>query len=211
MNTPQQKMYQKSAEHIIKQLKKRNMEGFYFDSSTACVDYIAAHMKENATFTTGGSMTLRDIGLTDRLKKEHPFIDRKVAQTPEELREIYSQIVLADYFLMSTNAITLNGELVNIDGLGNRVACLIYGPKEVFIVAGMNKVAADLETAYSRIRNFAAPTNAIRLNCKTPCATTGLCGHCHSEDCVCSQIVVTRHSRPEGRIKVFLIGESLGY
>jgi len=211
MVTPKEKMYQKSAEHIIKQLKKRNMEGFYFKSSAECVDYIASHMKENATFSTGGSMTLSDIGLTERLKKAHPFIDRKAAQTPEESRKIYSQIVMADYFLMSTNAITLNGELVNIDGLGNRVACLTYGPKEVLIVAGMNKVAADLETAYSRVRNFSAPTNAIRLDCKTPCAATGLCGHCHSDDCVCSQIVVTRHSRPAGRIKVFLIGESLGY
>ena len=112
---------------------------------------------------------------------------------------------------MSTNAITTDGQLVNIDGTGNRVAALIWGPKQVIVLAGMNKVCPTLEDAYRRVKNIASPPNCIRLNRKTPCAATGICGDCLSPDCICSQTVLTRRSGIPGRIKVILIGEQLGY
>lgn len=112
---------------------------------------------------------------------------------------------------MSTNAITYEGELVNIDGNGNRVACLIHGPRHVIIIAGMNKVATTLEGAFERARTMACPPNAVRLDKKTPCAATGKCGDCLSPDCFCNQIVVTRRSGHTGRIKVFLVAEDLGF
>ena len=112
---------------------------------------------------------------------------------------------------MSTNAITLEGELVNIDGHGNRVAALIWGPKQVIILAGMNKVCPTVEDAYRRVKNIASPANAIRLNKKTPCAQTGACGDCYSPDCICSHTVVTRRCGTPGRIKIILIGGDLGY
>ena len=118
---------------------------------------------------------------------------------------------MADYFLMSTNAITMDGELVNIDGRSNRVSCLCWGPQNVIIIAGMNKVALDVESALKRVRNFAAPPNAVRLNKNTPCAQTGKCADCYSPDCICSQIVITRRSSTPNRIKVILVGEELGY
>ena len=112
--------------------------------------------------------------------------------------------------MMSTNAITLDGELVNIDGSGNRVACLAFGPNEVIVVAGMNKVVSNVEEGIARSRNFAAPPNTVRLGCDTPCAKIGQCGNCLN-DTICCQIVVTRASRVPGRIKVILVGEELGY
>ena len=112
---------------------------------------------------------------------------------------------------MSTNAITTNGELVNIDGTGNRVAALIYGPETVIILAGMNKIAANVDEALSRVHNVATAQNCIRLGKKTPCAITGVCADCLSPDCICNQVVITRRSGIKGRIKVLLIGESFGY
>ena len=118
---------------------------------------------------------------------------------------------MADYFLMSSNAITLDGELVNIDGHSNRVACLCCGPKNVIVIAGMNKVVSNVEEGVDRVHNFAAPPNTVRLNKNTPCAQTGRCADCYSPDCICSQIVITRRSSIPNRIKVILVGEELGY
>jgi hypothetical protein len=112
---------------------------------------------------------------------------------------------------MSSNAITLDGQLVNIDGSGNRVACLITGPKNVIIIAGMNKVTTDVDNAIERVRNMATPPNTVRLGKKTPCSETGKCANCLVDDCICNQIVITRRSGTQGRIKVILVGEELGF
>ena len=122
-----------------------------------------------------------------------------------------ARLITADTFLMSTNAITMDGELFNIDGHGSRLAFLIYGPKQVLVLCGMNKVVSSLEAAEERARLNACPPNCIRLNRKTPCALTGRCGDCYGSDCICSQFVTTRRSSVPGRIKVILIGESLGF
>ena len=112
---------------------------------------------------------------------------------------------------MSTNAITTDGELINIDGRANRVSFLCYGPENVLVIAGMNKVVTDVESGLKRVRLTACPPNAVRLNKKTPCAVNGVCGNCYGEDCICSQFVVTRRSGVKNRIKVILVGEELGY
>ena len=160
----------------------------------------------------GGSMTLEEIGLIEDLKKsDYTVYDRMLAKTPEERAELYSDVVCCDYYFMSSNAITLDGQLVNIDGFGNRVACLITGPKNVVIIAGMNKVVKDVDTAIDRVHNQAAPPNALRLGLKLPCAKYGRCVDCLDESCMCCQTVITRKSRIPGRIKVILVGEELGY
>jgi hypothetical protein len=141
----------------------------------------------------------------------YELIDRADAKTPEEDRIMYSRQVMADFFLMSSNAITIDGELVNIDGRANRVSLLCWGPQNVIVIAGMNKIASDVESAIQRVRDAAAPPNTVRLNKNTPCAQTGRCGNCYSPDCICSQIVITRRSSTPKRIKVILVGEELGY
>ena len=157
-------------------------------------------------------MTLAESGLMDAVRKGSCVLyDRTLAKTPEEVRRMKADMSNSDYFLMSTNAITLDGELVNIDGRANRVSFLCYGPERVLILAGMNKVVSNVTEGINRVRNMASPPNALRLNRQTPCARTGRCADCLSKDCICSQIVVTRHSTIPKRIQVVLIGEELGF
>ena len=160
----------------------------------------------------GGSESIKECGLMDGIHKgDYELLDRSLARTPEEARQIYAKTVLADYYLMSTNAITTDGTLINIDGNGNRVACLIQGPSHIIIVAGMNKVVTGVPEGVARVRNMASPANAIRLERRLPCAVSGTCHDCLSPECFCNQIVVTRRSMHPGRIKVYLVGEELGY
>lgn len=210
--TPKKQAFATAAETVIKNLQKRNMEGYYFEDSASCVKAIIDLMEEDSVVSWGGSMSVSECGLMDAIQGgKYQLIDRMTAKSPEEAREIFSKTVMADYYLMSTNAITFDGELINIDGNGNRVACLIHGPKHVIIVAGMNKLVSNVEDGQRRVRDIATPANTKRLNRNTPCFHTGRCGDCLSPDCICNQIVVTRRSGHPGRIKVFLVGEELGY
>ncbi|MDD6812635.1 MAG: lactate utilization protein [Lachnospiraceae bacterium] len=200
------------AQSIIKNLEKRNMEGYYFETSADCVQAIMSSMPEGSVISWGGSESVKECGLMDAIHNgSYKLIDRTTAKTPEESRQLYAQAVLADYYLMSTNAITLDGELINIDGNGNRVACLIQGPSHVMIIVGMNKVVTDVPSGVARVRNMASPANAIRLKRNLPCAATGHCHDCLSPECFCNQIVVTRRSGHVGRIKVYFVAEELGY
>ena len=211
--TPKQQAYKRLGNTMIANFKKRNIEAFYCEDSASAVALAMELMKDGGTVGMGGTMTVKEIGLLDKVKSAAHlgFIDRDLAKTPEEKKEIYMKTFQCDYFLTSSNAITIDGELINIDGNGNRVACLIYGPEHVIVIAGMNKVVDDVDTGIARVQNFVAPPNAARLGTRTPCATLGHCGDCHSEDCMCGQIVITRHSKYKDRIKVILVGEELGY
>lgn len=204
--------YAKQAETIIKNLQKRNMEGYYFETAAECTRAILETIPEGSVIGWGGSESIRESGLMEGIHSgAYELIDRSSAKSPEESRAIYAKTVLADYYLMSSNAVTLDGELINIDGNGNRVACLIQGPSHVVLVVGMNKIVTDVPSGIARVRNMASPPNAIRLGKNIPCAATGVCHDCLAPECFCNQIVVTRRSGHPGRIKVYLVGESLGY
>lgn len=210
--TNKQEAFQASASTIIKNLDRRGMEGYFFKDAAACKKAIFDSVPKGSSITWGGSESIKEIGLMeDILSGDYQALDRTTAKTADERRAFYGKAVMADYFLMSTNALTLDGELINIDGNGNRVACLIHGPRYVYIVVGMNKIVSDVESGIARVRNFAAPPNAVRLNKETPCKYTGRCGDCLSVGSMCNHIVVTRHNGEAGRIKVFLVAEDLGY
>lgn len=209
---PKQENYKNLANTIIKNLGKRQIEAYYCEDKVSALEKALKLIPKGSTIGWGGSVTISQIGLIDAVKNgDYTIIDRDKAINLEEQKEVYSQICSSDFFLMSTNAITLNGELINIDGRGNRVAFLCYGPENVLIVAGMNKVVSSIESGFERVSNVAAPPNAIRLNRKTPCAITGKCEDCYSPDCMCSQFVITRRSGIPNRIKIILVGEELGY
>ncbi|QTL97590.1 lactate utilization protein [Iocasia frigidifontis] len=204
--------YRIKGNELIKNFKKRNIEGYYCSTGEEAVKKALELIKEGSTVSWGGSMTLEQIGLLEKLKESNlKLLDRSTAENADERAEIYYKTFNCDYFLMSSNAITQDGKLVNIDGNGNRIAALIYGPKNVIVIAGMNKVTKDEESAMKRIRNCASPINAIRLEQNTPCTQTGHCHECLTEDCICCQMLVTRKSRHDGRIKVILVGEELGF
>ncbi|MBO5165932.1 MAG: lactate utilization protein [Lachnospiraceae bacterium] len=210
--TNQQLAFETTAKTVIKNLAARNMEGYFFESSEDAVKAILEMMPEGSSVTWGGSETFKETGMLNALKAgNYHLIDRSQATTPEELRKMYGEMVMSDYFFMSSNAITLNGELVNIDGNSNRVGLLVHGPRHVMVLVGMNKLTDDVESAIKRIRTYACPANAKRLNKSTPCGTLGRCGECYSSECMCNQIVITRRSGHAGRIKVFFIAENLGY
>lgn len=204
--------YEKTAQTVISALKKRNMDGYYVSSKEEACEQILSFLHPNSSISWGGSMTLSEIGIFSILEKQPSFtlLDRSKVP-PEQVEDIYRQAFSCDTYLMSSNAITIDGKLINIDGNGNRVAALIYGPKQVIIVAGMNKIVANEQAGLDRLATIAAPMNTIRLNQNTPCSHTGHCHQCLSEDCICMHTVITRNSRHKGRIKVILIGESLGY
>lgn len=209
---PKQKYYENIANTIIQKLGKRQIEGYYCKDKGTALKKALELIPKGSSVGWGGSVTIEETGLMDAIQKgDYQIINRDIATSLEEQRKIYGKICLSDFFLMSTNAITLEGDLINIDGRGNRVAFLCYGPQNVLILAGMNKIVPDVESGIKRARDIAAPPNAVRLNKKTPCAITGKCEDCYSPDCMCGQLVVTRRSGIPNRIKVILIGEELGY
>lgn len=212
MNEHKKTFYANQAASIIHKLQARHMEGYYCESMDEAKKKVVELIGEaGKSVGYGGSMTIDDSDLKEMISEAgHNLIVRESYKTPEEVEECNAKMINADTFLMSTNAITLDGELINIDGRGNRVAYLIYGPKQVIVIAGMNKVVSNVEDGILRVRNFATPPNTVRLNCDTPCAKTGQCADCLT-DTICCQIVTTRASKVPGRIKVVLVGEELGY
>lgn len=207
-----QQAQKKQIENIISKLEARNMEGYYFDSARDAVEYVKNLVAPGSSVAFGGSETLKETGILNLLKSgSYTVYDRADAKTPQESRQMYANHTLSDYFFMSANAITYDGILVNIDGTGNRTACLIHGPEYVIVVAGVNKLVDTLDSAIERVKNIAAPPNAIRLNRNTPCKELGKCVECLKEDCMCCNTVITRKSYKKGRIKVLLINDSFGY
>lgn len=212
--TPREEYNQTLANSLTSRMEKRGFEVCYCATKEEACKQAISYLKSGSSIGWGGSMTLEEIGLMDYLKNgTHDYVlyDRMTAKTPEEKKAMFAKIITADNFLMSANAITLDGELVNIDGAGNRVACLCHGPEQVIVITSLHKVVKNEQAAYDRIRNVASPLNGARLNTKTPCHVTGSCADCKSPDCMCCQLVTTRFNRVKGRIKVILVGEHCGY
>lgn len=213
-NIHKEQFYKNQAEGIINKLKARKMEGFYCESVEDAKNKLEELLNKGGNkkiVSYGGSMTIDDNDFKSVvIDNGHELIIREDYKTDEEIKECKAKIVTSDVFMMSTNAITLDGELINIDARGNRVSFMMYGPEEVIIIAGMNKVVPNVEDGIRRVRNMATPPNTIRLNRNTPCSKTGRCADCLT-DSICCHIVVTRASMVPGRIKVILVGEELGY
>lgn len=203
--------YKIQVKNIIKNLNKRKMDGYYCETKEEASEKILSLINENSSVSWGGSETLNQIGIKELLKSKNlNIINRDNAKTPEERTILMKQALTCNYFLTSTNAITLDGELVNIDGNANRVACICFGPDNVIVVAGINKIAENIEAAISRIKTNACSANCVRLNINNPCSITGKCGNCFDTS-ICAQILVTRLSNVKGRIKVIIVGENLGF
>ena len=197
---------------LIKALSLRHFDAYYCASSSEAAEKILSLIPKTDVVSWGGSMTMEALGVIDRVKKGGwRVIDRSTAQSQEEKIEIMRRALLCDTYLTGANAISEDGEIVNVDGNGNRVAAMTFGPKSVIVACGMNKVVKTAEDAISRARNTAAPVNAQRFDIRTPCKTTGSCADCKSTDSICSYIVRTRLCKPAGRIKVVLVGEALGF
>ncbi len=200
-------------EKVMKALEKNKMKPYFAESRGQLYDIVRALVKDDKLITAGGSMSLEESGTADLLRKEfhEAFLERSSAKTPEERWEIPRKAFVSDSFFASTNALTEDGELYNVDGNGNRVSAMIFGPKQVILVVGVNKIVKDMDEAVKRVENIAAPKNTARLKCNTPCAETGKCAHCRSDQRICCSYVKLGQQRIPDRIKVIIVNENLGY
>lgn len=203
---------EKAAGKVIKNLARRNIEAFYCPTSREAVDKLFEMIPQGSSVTWGGSMSIRDIGIPAALADagKYEVYDRDKAPDRAAATEIYLKAFSCDYYLSSANAITEDGVIVNIDGTGNRVAAITFGPRNVIFVIGMNKLTQNVDAALARARSLAAPVNTARFDIQTPCKLDGVCHNCLSDDCICNYIHYLRHS-PKGKHKVILVGESIGY
>jgi hypothetical protein len=204
--------WRRQAEQLIKNFKKRGIEGIYCESSDDAVGEICRMIPAGSLVGLGGSETVLESGLVAALRRmDIRLLDRYQDSVGREaVDEMRRQGLGADIFICSSNAVTADGKLVNVDGTGNRVAAMIFGPGKVIVMAGMNKVTVDVEAAIARVKNTA---NAIRVGVETPCAKTGFCRdpYCQPPHRICCQLVITEASMTPGRITVVLVGETLGY
>ena len=210
--TPKEIRNERLAQKMIKNLERRNMEACYYKTADEAIEKVIGMIPEGSSISWGGSMTIRDMGLTKALHERNCYdlIDRDEAKDRDEAQEMYRKAFFADFYLSSANAISEDGVIVNIDGNGNRVAAITFGPKKVIFVIGMNKVTQDVNAALARARSTASPINAARFDIKTPCQIDGICHNCNSPESICNFFHFIRNSRP-GRISVVLVGEELGY
>lgn len=210
MADPKKMYYDKRGEIIVKNLTSHGFEAYYCEDKEAALAKALELIPKGATVGWGGAMSAQQIGLLNAMNEgEYNAIDRDKAPNMEEREKAMRACLQADYFITGANALSIDGQMVNIDGMGNRVAAIVYGPKYVVVIAGMNKVVDSLEAAVVRARTVAAPANKQRFPLQTPCAVTGVCGNCKTEG-ICNQMLITRNSKPISRIKVILVGEDLG-
>lgn len=210
MADPKKMYYDKRGEIMVKNLTSHGFEAYYCEDKEAALEKALELIPKGATVGWGGAMSAQQIGLLDAMNEgEYNAIDRDKAPNMEEREKAMRACLQADYFITGANALSIDGQMVNIDGMGNRVAAIVYGPKYVVVIAGMNKVVDSLEAAVVRARTVAAPANKQRFPLQTPCAVTGVCGNCKTEG-ICNQMLITRNSKPISRIKVILVGEDLG-
>ena len=203
--------FEKRGQILVKNLRNRHFDAWYCDTKEDALAKVLDLIPERAKIGWGGVLSAQQIGLFDALRSgNYNLLDRDLCKTQEEREQMMKDALFSDVFLTGANGLSLDGQMVNIDGTGNRVGAIIYGPKKVIVIAGMNKVCDTLEEAVKRAREVAAPLNMMRFMKDTPCAATGKCGDCKSEGCICNQIVITRHCRPVGRIQFVLVGEQLG-
>lgn len=209
---------------VIENIKRNKMDAYYCSTKEEACKLVKTLINKGDTISSGGSVTLKQTGVYDIItSSDYNYLDRtREGITREEIEEVYRKTFCADAFFTSTNAVTENGELYNVDGNSNRVAAILYGPKSVVVVCGYNKIVKNIDEAIKRVKTQAAPPNTVRLNIDTYCAKTGkcvslddenadMCAGCHSDGRICCNYVVSAQQRHVGRIKVIIIGEEYGY
>ena len=203
----------KKIERTIESLEKNNMKGYYAKNNEDLLNLIKSIAKEGEVVSVGGSISLFETKVIDLLRSgRYEFLDRyKEGLTPNDIKEIYRKSFSCDTYFASANAITEDGEIFNVDGNGNRVAAILYGPDKVILVVGVNKIVKDLDEAIKRNKEVSAPANGKRLNTKTPCAKVGYCMDCNSEDRICCEYTLIKKQRTANRIQVIFINDSIGY
>ncbi len=204
--------YEKRGEVLVKNLNRRHFEAYYCSTGAEALARVLELIPEGSSVGWGGATSASQVGVQAAVHAgNYRVIDRDSVSDPAERNRLMRECFNADYFITGANALSLDGQMVNIDGNGNRVGMIVYGPKNIIVVAGMNKVCDSLEAAITRARTVAAPMNQQRFGLPNPCTSTGSCADCLCESSICNQILITRHCKPAGRIKLVIVGEELGF
>lgn len=223
MDKNKQIIIEKRINKVGENLRKNNMEFYFAKTKENVPEIVKSLIKKGDVISHGGSVSMAECGIRDLISSpDYRYLDRSKAQTPEEIKEIYRAAFSADVYISSTNAITENGVLYNVDGNSNRIAAIAFGPDSVIIIAGYNKIVSDLKEAELRVKKLAAPPNCVRLDCPTYCKEKGECislsdsGHqiydgCSGDGRICCNYLISAQQRHKGRIKVIIVGEDLGY
>ena len=212
-------------EKLFKNLQKNKMQPLFAETKEDARNLVKDILFDGAVITWGGSMSVIECGIDEILRdKKYNFLDRgRQGITPEEQQECFKASIGADFFFCSTNAITENGELLNVDGLANRISSIAFGPKRVVMIVGVNKIVPNIKDAFLRVKKIAAPKNCVRLNKNTPCAKLGHCvsllnndnpdfaDGCACDDRICCDYMISATQRQKNRIIVILVNEDLGY
>jgi L-lactate utilization protein LutB len=217
MKAPIQSYWQTRLNDVKKALEENNFEAYLAETAAGAKEVVQQEILPqigSKTVSWGGSITFMATGLYDAIKddpnlKVLDVFDKNLPR--EKILDLRRQSLLVDLYITGTNAVTETGQLVNLDMYGNRVAAITFGPKHVVILVGRNKIVTDIEEAVSRIKSYAAPVNAMRLDKKTPCVKSAFCEDCKSPDRICNTWTITEKSFPKGRVKVVLINEDLGF
>ncbi|KNF07969.1 protein of unknown function DUF162 [Gottschalkia purinilytica] len=206
-------VFEEKIKRVIKNLEENNINGYFVEDEKDAIEKIKEIIEEGDTVSVGGSMSLFETGIIDFLRKgNYNFLDRyEEGLTSNDIKELFIKTFSSDAYLVSTNAITEKGELYNVDGLGNRVAAMIYGPKKVIVVAGINKIVKDIDEAIMRNREIAAPANSKRLDKKTPCKKVGYCMDCNSPERICNKYTIIKKEYQKDRMYVIIVNQYLGY
>jgi len=205
--------HEQRCKKVVASLNHNGFVAIYFPNREAAFDYVIAEAKDANSIGFGGSATIQELRVEPELAKMGKELLQHNAPglSPVEQLAIRHRQLSCDLFLTSSNAITLAGQLVNIDGVGNRVGAMTFGPKKVIVAAGRNKIVEDLDAALKRIRSVAAPANAHRLHLKLPCAVTGHCSGCDSPGCICRVTVIMDRKPSLSDIRVLIVNEEMGY
>lgn len=213
-----EKRIRKTGENLV----RNNMEFWYAETKEDVKSIVESLLKKGDVITNGGTVSMAECGIADLLRSpDYTYLDR-TGKSREEVEEIYIKAYSADVYISSSNAITEDGVLYNVDGNSNRVSAIAYGPKSVVIIAGYNKIVKNLDEAVMRVKRESAPPNCIRLDCPTPCKETGECisllrtgsqitDGCSGDGRICCNYLISAKQRQKNRIKVILVGEELGY
>jgi len=199
------------AKRVVKSFENNGFQAYYSRTRNEAIEKVLELVPKDAKVGTGGSMTIRELELPRILAERGNVVVRHDASGQKSSFEMRRETLLSDVFLASANAVTLDGKLVNIDGGGNRVAAMSFGPKKTIIVVGINKVTRDLDSAIWRVKNVAAPMNVRRLNMKAPCASDGFCSECTSEDRICKAILILEKMPSYTDYHIVVVGERLGF
>ena len=204
---------EKKISRTVQAINKNNMNGYYAKDREELIRIIEDIVSENSLVSCGGSMTLLETGVMEHLRSgRYKFLDRyKEDITREEVVNMFKESFFADAYFTSSNAVTENGELYNVDGNGNRVAAMLYGPEKVIVICGVNKIVKNVEEAIKRNRECAAPINAKRLNKETPCSKVGYCMDCKSKDRICNEYTLIKRQNRKERMHIIFLNENLGY